>query len=93
VDREGGGGEMNFLDLKFFILFMWILVMIACIFIIFVIAPISKFQIDQNDSLSFLKTSFIQATLAVIIVGILIVVLNKFKKVYLLKKLSARKKS
>lgn len=93
MDREGEEGEMNFLDLKFFILFMWILVMIACIFIIFVIAPISKFQIDQNDSLSFLKNSFIQATLAVIIVGILIVVLNKFKKVYLLKKLSGKKKS
>lgn len=84
---------MNFLDLKFFILFMWALVMTACIFIIFVIAPISKFQIDQYDSLSFLKTSFIQATLAVIIVGILIIVLNKFKKVYLLKKLSGKKKS
>jgi membrane protein YdbS with pleckstrin-like domain len=92
VDREGEE-EMNFLDLKFFILFMWILVRIACIFIIFVIATISKFQIDQNDSLSFLKTSFIQAILAVIIVGILIIVLNKFKKVYLLKKLSGKNKS
>jgi len=71
---------------------MWVLVMTACIFIIFVIAPISKFQIDQKDSLSFLKTSFIQATLAVIIVGILIIVLNKIKKVYLLKKLSDKKK-
>ncbi len=84
---------MNFLDLKFFILFMWILVMSACIFIIFIIAPISKYQTNNNDSLLLLKTSFIQATISVVIVGILILILNKFKKVYLFKKLTSRKKT
>jgi hypothetical protein len=84
---------MNFLDLKFFVLFMWILVMSACIFIIFIIAPISKYQTNDNDSLLLLKTSIIQATISVIIVGILILILNKFKKVYLFKKLTSREKS
>lgn len=82
---------MKFLDLKFFVLFMWALVMIACIFIIFVIAPISKFQINPHDSFSFLKTSIIQAILAVFVVGSLIFILNKFKKIYLFKKLEDNK--
>jgi hypothetical protein len=72
---------------------MWILVMSACIFIIFIIAPISKYQADDNDSLLLLKTSIIQAAISVIIVGILILILNKFKKVYLFKKLRSREKS
>ena len=84
---------MNFLDLKFFVLFMWILVMSACIFIIFIIAPISKYQTNDNNSLLLLKTSFIQAAISVIIVGILILILNKFKKIYLFKKLTRREKS
>jgi hypothetical protein len=84
---------MNFLDLKFFVLFMWILVMSACIFIIFIIAPISKYQTNDNNSLLLLKTSFIQAAISVIIVGILILILNKFKKIYLFKKLTSREKS
>lgn len=84
---------MNFLDLKFFILFMWILVMSACIFIIFIIAPISKYQTNEHDSLLFLKISITQATISVIIVGILILILNKFKKIYLIKKLQSKEKS
>ena len=84
---------MNFLDLKFFVLFMWILVMSACIFIIFIIAPISKYQTNDDNSLLLLKTSFIQATISIIIVGILILILNKFKKIYLFKKLISRDKS
>lgn len=84
---------MNFLDLKFFILFMWILVMSACLFIIFIIAPISKYQTNENDPLLLLKTSVLQATISVIIVGILILILNKFKKIYLFKKLTSREKS
>jgi len=84
---------MNFLDLKFFILFMWILVMSACLFIIFIIAPISKYQTNENDSLLLLKTSVLQATISVIIVGILILILNKFKKIYLFKKITSREKS
>lgn len=84
---------MNFLDLKFFVLFMWILVMSACIFIIFIIAPISKYQTNDNNSLLLLKTSFIQAAISVIIVGILILILNKFKKIYLFKKLTSREES
>jgi uncharacterized membrane protein len=83
---------MKFLDLNFFILFMWGLVMIACIFIIFIIAPISKHQIHQENTLIILQTSIIQAILAVIIVGILIYLLNKFKKIYLFKKLSDKGK-
>lgn len=67
--------------------------MSACIFIIFIIAPISKYQTNNNDSLLLLKTSFIQATISVVIVGILILILNKFKKVYLFKKLTSRKKT
>jgi hypothetical protein len=84
---------MNFLDLKFFVLFMWILVMSACIFIIFIIAPISKYQTNENDSLLLLKTSVLQATISVIIVGILILILNKFKKIYLFRKLTSREKN
>ena len=84
---------MNFLDLKFFILFMWILVMSACLFIIFIIAPISKYQTTENDSLLLLKTSVLQATISVIIVGILILILNKFKKIYLFRKLTSREKN
>lgn len=72
---------------------MWILVMSACIFIIFIIAPISKYQTNNDDSLLLLKTSFIQAIISVAIVGILILILNKFKKVYLFKKLTSRKKT
>ncbi len=83
---------MKFLDLRYFILFMWGLVMIACLSIIFIIAPISKYLIHQKNSLIILQTSFIQAILAVIIVGILIYLLNKFKKIYLYKKLLDKKR-
>jgi uncharacterized membrane protein len=83
---------MKFLDLRYFILFMWGLVMIACLSIIFIIAPISKHLIYQKNSLIILQTSSIQAILAVIIVGFLIYLLNKFKKIYLYKKLSDKKK-
>ena len=84
--------KMKFLDLRYFILFMWGLVMIACISIIFIIAPLSKHQIYQLNSLIILKTSIIQAILAVIIVGLLIYLLNKFKKIYLFKKLLDKEK-
>lgn len=84
---------MNFLDLRFFILFMWILVMSACVFIIFIIAPISKYPTNEHDSILFLKTSIVQAIISVIIVGILILILNKFKKIFLLKRLMDKKKS
>ncbi len=85
--------KMKILDLRYFILFMWGLVMIACISIIFVIAPLSKpQQIYQLNSLIILQTSVIQAILAVIIVGILIYLLNKFKKIYLFKKLLDKEK-
>jgi len=67
--------------------------MSACLFIIFIIAPISKYQTNENDSLLLLKTSVLQATISVIIVGILILILNKFKKIYLFKKLTNREKS
>lgn len=78
---------MRFLDLRYFIIVMWALVMLACICIIFIIAPISKYQLIQEE-FPFIKTSVIQAILAIIIVGGLIIILNKFKKIYLLKKLS-----
>jgi uncharacterized membrane protein len=84
--------KMKFLDLRYFILFMWGLVMIACISIIFIIAPLSKHQIYQLNSLITLQTSIIQAILAVIIVGLLIYLLNKFKKIYLFKKLLDKEK-
>lgn len=67
--------------------------MSACLFIIFIIAPISKYQTNENDSLLFLKTSVLQATISVIIVGILILILNKFKKIYLFRKLTSREKN
>jgi hypothetical protein len=83
---------MKFLDLRFFILFMWIIVMIACLAIIFLIAPLGKYLILQKNSILILQTSFIQAILAVMIVGILIYLLNKFQKIYLFKKLMDKKK-
>jgi uncharacterized membrane protein len=83
---------MKFLDLRFFILFMWIIVMIACLAIIFLIAPLGKYLILQKNSILILQTSFIQAILAVMIVGILIYLLNKFQKIYLFKKLMDNKK-
>jgi hypothetical protein len=83
---------MKFLDLRFFILFMWGIVMIACLSIIFLVAPMSKYLIQQKNSIIIFQTSFIQAILAVIIVGILIYLLNKFQKIYLFKKLMDKKK-
>ena len=73
-------------------MFMWGLVMIACISIIFIVTPLSKHQIYQLNSLITLQTSIIQAILAVIIVGLLIYLLNKFKKIYLFKKLLDKEK-
>lgn len=67
--------------------------MSACLFIIFIIAPISKYQTNENDSLLLLQTSVLQATISVIIVGILIVILNKFKKIYLFRKITNREKN
>lgn len=81
---------MKFLDLRYFILFMWGLVMTACLSFIYILAPLSKYQIHQGNTLIILQTSFIQAILAVIIVGILIFLLIKFQKIYLLKKLMDR---
>ncbi len=83
---------MKFLDLRYFILFMWGLVMIACLSFIYVLVPLSRYQIHQGNSLIILQTSFIQAILAVIIVGILIYLLNKFQKIYLFKKLMDKEK-
>jgi uncharacterized membrane protein len=71
---------------------MWIIVMIACLAIIFLIAPLGKYLILQKNSILILQTSFIQAILAVMIVGILIYLLNKFQKIYLFKKLMDKKK-
>jgi hypothetical protein len=85
--------KMKLLDLRYFILFMWGLVMIACISIIFIIAPISKHLIQQKNTIIILQTSFIQAILAVMIVGILIYLLNKFKKIYLFRKLLDKEKN
>ena len=85
--------KMKLLDLRYFILFMWGLVMIACISIIFIIAPISKHLIQQKNTIIILQTSFIQAVLAVMIVGILIYLLNKFKKIYLHRKLLDKEKN
>ncbi len=84
---------MEFLDLKFFIFFMWILVMIACFFIIYLIVPLSKLPINQEGSFVFLKSSIIQAVLSIIIVGSLIFILNKVKKAYLYKKLASKEKN
>jgi hypothetical protein len=84
--------KMKLLDLRYFILFMWGLVMISCISIIFIIAPLSKHQIYPLKSLIILQTSIIQAILAVIIVGIMIYLLNKFKKIYLFNKLLDKEK-
>lgn len=67
--------------------------MSACLFIIFIIAPISKYQTNENDSLLLLQTSVLQATISVIIVGILIFILNKFKKIYLFRKITNRGKN
>ena len=83
---------MKFLDLNYFILFMWGLVMMACISIIFIIAPISKYLLHQKSTIIILQASFIQAILAIIIVGVLIYLLNKFKKIYLYRKLLSRNK-
>lgn len=66
--------------------------MIACLAIIFLIAPLGKYLILQKNSILILQTSFIQAILAVMIVGILIYLLNKFQKIYLFKKLMDKKK-
>ena len=84
---------MKFLDLNYFILFMWGLVMMACISIIFIIAPISKYLVHQKSTIIILQASFIQAILAVIIVGALIYLLNKFKKIYLYRKLLSNDKN
>lgn len=67
--------------------------MSACLFIIFIIAPISKYQTNENDSLLLLQTSVLQATISVIIVGILIFILNKFKKIYLFRKITNKGKN
>jgi hypothetical protein len=72
---------------------MWGLVMMACISIIFVIAPISKYLVHQKSTIIILQASFIQAILAVIIVGALIYLLNKFKKIYLYRKLLSKDKN
>ncbi len=84
---------MKFLDLRFFILFMWGIVMIACISIIFIIAPMSKHLTHEKNSITLFQISLIQAILSLIIVGILIFVLIKFQKIYLYKKLKAKKNS
>ena len=84
---------MKFLDLRFFILFMWGIVMIACILIIFIISPMSKHLTHEKNSIILFQTSLIQAILSLIIVGTLIFVLIKFQKIYLYKKLKAKKNS
>jgi hypothetical protein len=81
---------MNYLDLKYFILFMWAIVMVACIFIISIISPLSKLHIGEENPFTILKVSFIQAILAILIVLGLIFLLNKVKKIYLYKKIQGR---
>ena len=48
---------MKFLDLRFFILFMWGIVMLACISIIFIISPMSKHLIHEKNSINNLNLS------------------------------------
>jgi len=68
--------------------------MVACISFIFIIAPISKQQqIHQISPIIIIQISIIQAVLAVIMVGILIYLLNKIKKIYLFKKLLGKEKN
>ena len=61
-------------------------------FYYFYYTPISKYLVHQKNTIILLQTSFIQAILAVIIVGVLIYLLNKFKKIYLYKKLLSKDK-
>lgn len=74
---------MAILGLMGFIVVMWTIVLSACGFLIALVAPLDSLLNTNNR----VTTSLIQALIAVILVVGLIMVLDRIKKLYTLRKL------
>jgi hypothetical protein len=66
-----------------FILVMWTIVLAACGFLIIFVAPLDSFLGIHNRTI----TSLIQALIAILLVVGLVMVLDRIKKLYTLRKL------
>lgn len=74
---------MAILGLLGFILVMWIIILSACVFLIKFIAPIDSSLGIHNRVI----TSSIQATIAILLVVVLVKILDIIKKAYTMRKL------
>ena len=74
---------MAILGLLGFIVVMWIIILAACAFLIVFVAPIDNLLGINNRII----TSSIQASIAILLVVVLVMILDRFKKTYIRRKL------
>lgn len=75
---------MAILGLLGFIVVMWIIILAACAFLIVFVAPIDNNLLGINNRII---TSSIQASIAILLVVVLVMILDRFKKTYIRRKL------
>jgi hypothetical protein len=62
---------------------MWLIILAACAFLITFVAPIDHFFGINNRIIS----SSVQASIAILLVVVLVMILDRFKKIYIRRKL------
>jgi hypothetical protein len=67
-----------------FVIVMWVIILAACAFLIVFVAPIDHFLGINNRII----TSSVQASIAILLVVVLVLILDRFKKIYIRKKLN-----
>ena len=78
---------MRLLGLMEFITVMWLMILTAAAFLIIFVAPIDSIVLRMTSNNDRWVISIIQASVTMAIIVILVLALNKMKKVYLQKRI------
>lgn len=78
---------MRLLGLMEFITVMWLMILTAAAFLIIFVAPIDSIVLRMTSNNDRWIISIIQASVTMVIIVILVLALNKMKKVYLQKRI------
>jgi hypothetical protein len=78
---------MRLLGLMEFITVMWLMILTAAAFLIIFVAPIDSIMLRMTSNNDRWVISIIQASVTMAIIVILVLALNKMKKVYLQKRI------
>ena len=78
---------MRLLGLVEFITVMWLMILTAAAFLIIFVAPIDSIMLRMTSNNDRWVISIIQASVTMAIIVILVLALNKMKKVYLQKRI------